>query len=83
MSEINVEEWLKKRYGIRCPFCEDGMQATRSLGMLMFGMTEGYGTCPKCKKHIQLKWDKENDILTAGVDYVTDKLNGVKVEELN
>lgn len=81
MNNTN-KEWLAKRYSTTCPHCNKGIQATRSLGMLAFGMTEGYGKCVHCQRHIQIKWDDTNDTLLACQDEITDKLNNILFESL-
>lgn len=80
MSNENqtVEEFLSKRYSTECPHCEKTIHPTRSLGMLAFRMTEGYGDCPFCKRKVQLQYNPEADTLTAHRDPVSDEINATR-----
>lgn len=80
MSDIKEEQ--AKRYQTTCPHCGEIIYSTRSLGMLMFGMTEGYGDCPRCKSAVMLKWDKGADTLTACRDELSDKINARRANDM-
>lgn len=81
MSDIKEEQ--VKRYKTSCPHCGKDIYPTRSLGMLMFGMAEGYGGCPHCKNTVMLKWDKITDTLTACRDEISDKINARRAEKMS
>jgi len=83
MNENESREWLAKRYTTTCPHCDKTIHPTRSLGMMVFGLREGYGDCPYCKNNVMIKWDPEADTLTAGRDALSDKLNAKRAEKLS
>lgn len=73
-DKINGEAFAK-RYSATCPYCEKEIHVQRSLGMVAFGMTMGFGTCPHCGMKVRLDYDPEGDTLSAMRDKHTDLFN--------
>lgn len=69
-----ISNLSNQRYPVICPKCAHEFWVTKSLVHEMGMLELGYGSCPKCKTALNLRFDKASQSMTARLrdEYITE-----------